>query len=59
MLEKNVEEDDEELMKLEEQKRSLEDEMKDTDYIPDELRDGEEMTLSRALENLERILRFI
>lgn len=41
--------DDEEYAKLIDQKKALEDEIKDTEYIEDELRDGEEMTLSRAL----------
>jgi septal ring factor EnvC (AmiA/AmiB activator) len=59
MLEREVEEDDEERMKLEEQRKSLEDEIKDTEYIADELRDGEEMTLSRAIENIKVILRFL
>ena len=59
MLEREVEEDDEERMKFEEQKKSLEEEVRDTVYLKDELRDGEEMTLSRALENITVILRFI
>lgn len=37
----------------------LEDEIKDTVYIDDELRDGEEMTLSRAIQNFNVILRFL
>lgn len=37
----------------------LEDEIKDTVYINDELRDGEEMTLSRAIQNFNVILRFL
>lgn len=54
-----MEEDDEELMKFQEQRKGLEDEIKDTEYVPDELRDGEEMTLSRAIENIKVILRFL
>ena len=56
---RNVEEDDEDLMKLEEQRKALEDEIKDTEFIDDELRDGEEMTLSRAISNITVILRFL
>jgi hypothetical protein len=37
----------------------MEDELKDTEYITDEIRDGEEMTLSRAIENITVILRFM
>lgn len=37
----------------------LEDEIKDTVFINDELRDGEEMTLSRAMTNFTVILRFL
>lgn len=51
--------DDEDYQKYTDQKRGLEDEIKDTDYISDELRDGEEMTLSRAIENIRVILRFL
>jgi hypothetical protein len=59
MKDKNVEEDDEELGKLVEQRKGLDDEIKDTEYINDELRDGEEMTLSRAIENCIALLRFL
>lgn len=59
MLDRHVEEDDEELCKLQEQRKALEDEIKDTEFIQDELRDGEEMTLSRAIENIRVILRFL
>jgi len=37
----------------------LEEEIKDTDYIMDEVRDAEELTFSRAVENLAIILRFL
>lgn len=33
MLDKNVEEDDEDLCKLQEQRKALEDEIKDTEFI--------------------------
>ena len=59
LREKNVDADDEDLMKLQEQHKMLEDEIKDTVYIDDELRDGEEMTLSRAIQNFNVILRFL
>lgn len=54
-----VDEDDEELNKLAEQRKALDDEIKDTEFVKDELRDGEEMTLSRAIENITVILRFL
>lgn len=59
MMERENEEEEEERMKFEEQRKGLEDEIKDTEYIADELRDGEEMTLSRAIENIKVILRFL
>jgi len=37
----------------------LEEEIKDTEYVRDENRDAEELTVSRALENLTVMLRFI
>lgn len=37
----------------------MEEEIKDTEYIPDENRDAEELTLSRAIENLILMLRFM
>ena len=52
-------EEDEEYLKYVDQRKGLEDEIKDTDYIGDELRDGEELTLSRAIENIRVILRFL
>lgn len=59
----NIEADDEERInerkKLIEQKAGLEEEIKDTEYINDENRDAEELTFSRALENLITMLRFL
>jgi len=37
----------------------LEEEIKDTEYVRDESRDAEELTFSRALENLIVMLRFM
>ena len=37
----------------------MEEEIKDTEYIADENRDAEELTLSRAIENLILMLRFM
>jgi hypothetical protein len=37
----------------------LEDELMETEFIADELRDGEEMTLSRSIENIIVMMRFI
>lgn len=51
--------DDEDYQKFTDQRKGLEDEIKDTEYVGDELRDGEEMTLSRAIENIRVILRFL
>jgi hypothetical protein len=59
LKEKHVEEDDEELIKLQDQRKSLEDELMETEFIADELRDGEEMTLSRSIENIIVMMRFI
>ena len=47
------------IQKLRDQRRGLEEEIKDTEYIADENRDAEELTLSRAIENLILMLRFI
>jgi hypothetical protein len=47
------------MKKLKEQKLVLEDEIKDTEYVQDENRDAEELTVSRALENMTVMLRFI
>ena len=55
-------EDEEDLefkKKIEEQKKGLEEEIKDTEYVQDENRDAEELTLSRAIENLIIYLRFL
>ena len=38
---------------------TLEEEIKDTEYVQDESRDAEELTVSRALENITVMLRFI
>jgi hypothetical protein len=58
-LQENVEEDDEDLLKLQEQRKALEDEIKDTEYNEYEVRDGEEMTLSRSIESIIAIMRFL
>jgi len=59
----NIDPDDEERInerkKLIEQKAGLEEDIKDTEYASDENRDAEELTFSRALENLIIMLRFI
>jgi len=47
------------IQKLRDQRRGLEEEIKDTEYIQDENRDAEELTLSRAIENMILMLRFI
>lgn len=47
------------IQKLRDQRRGLEEEIKDTEYIADENRDAEELTLSRAIENLILMLRFM
>lgn len=44
---------------MEDQRRAFEDEIKDTEYKSDELRDGEELTLSRAMENINVQFRFL
>ena len=55
-----LEEDDEENMnKFEEQKRVLLDDIKDTEYISDEDRVGEELSVSRAIDTITILLRFI
>jgi len=54
-----VDDEDDIVKKLEEQKKSLEEEIKDTEYILDENRDAEELTFSRALEKLTVLLRFL
>lgn len=51
--------EDEEYVKMEDQKKAFEDEIKDTEYKEDELRDGEELTLSRAMENIRVLFRFL
>lgn len=38
---------------------TLEEEIKDTEYVQDESRDAEELTVSRALENITVMLRFV
>ena len=37
----------------------MEEDIKDTEYVQDESRDAEELTVSRALENMTVMLRFI
>jgi len=59
MIDKNIEEDNDELKKLREHFLALEDEIKDTEFIQDEIREGEEMTLSRAIQNLIITLKFL
>ena len=44
---------------MQDQRKSLEDELMETEFIADELRDGEEMTLSRSIENIIVMMRFI
>ena len=53
------EEDEESYKKFAEQKRVLLDDIKDTEYIPDEDRVGEELSLSRAIDTITKLLRFI
>ena len=45
--------------KLIETRQSLEEDIKDTEYKNDETRDAEELTFSRALENLKIMLRLV
>lgn len=59
LAELDEEEDEERFKKLDEQKRVLQDDIKDTDYVPDEDRIGEELTVSRAIDMITTILRFI
>jgi len=51
--------EDEEFKKMDEQKKVLEEEIKDTEYMEDEIVDGEELTLSRAIDNFGVLLRFL
>lgn len=51
-------ENDEEHQKLMDQKKLDEDLIKDTEYIDDEERVGETLTFSRAIDNLQILLRF-
>ena len=53
------EEDEESYAKLEEQRRVLLDDIRDTEYHPDEDRVGEELSVSRAIDTITILLRFI
>ena len=53
-----LQETDEEYQKLADQKKLDEELIKDTEYIDDEERVGETLTFSRAIDNLQVILRF-
>lgn len=55
----NKDEKFEEKKKLIETRQGLEEDIKDTEYKDDETRDAEELTFSRALENLQIMLRFV
>jgi len=45
--------------KFDEQKKVLEDDIKETEYIPDEDRVGETLSISRAIDTINILLRFI
>lgn len=53
------EEHEEERAKLEDQKKVILEDIVDTKYIQYEDRIGEELTLSRAIDNIKIVLRFI
>lgn len=59
VLDEEDEDTQEMIQKLRDSRRGLEEEIKDTEYIADENRDAEELTLSRAIENLILMLRFM
>ena len=58
-LEQIDQDDEEALSKIEEQKRVIMDDIKVTEYVPDEDRIGEAMSVSRALDTITIILRFL
>ena len=53
------EEDEEDLAKLQDQRKVVLEDIVDTVYVPYEDRIGEELTLSRAIDNIVIVLRFI
>ena len=53
-----LDQEDEEFQKLTDQKKLDEELIKDTEYIEDEERVGETLTFSRAIDNLQVLLRF-
>lgn len=53
-----LQKDDEEYQKLLDQKKLDEELIKDTEYIDDEERVGETLTFSRAIDNMQVLLRF-
>lgn len=55
----DLNEDEEEYQKLLEQMKIDEELIKDTEYIEDEERVGETVTISRAIDNLLVLLRFL
>ena len=59
MEELDPQEDEEDLGKLEDQKTVILEDIVDTIYVPCEDRIGEELTLSRAIDNISILLRFI
>ena len=57
--EESKEEHEEEVAKLEDIKKVILEDIVDTKYIQYEDRIGEELTLSRAIDNIKIVLRFI